>query len=165
MYNVFGERLTEFPVLSMVYVTCHTDTCNSIVCGMLQEDGRETISECHMWPNGLVVLTRTNKLFAVNELSSESPVKVTALAHVPADDLGGRPPTAMTIIEPQFTRSNSVEVSATDMLLAWSHLRLRAAGAARLSDRNNPGSNRAALSRPRCPEQGPIHKGIHMERL
>lgn len=71
------------------------------------------MTDCHMWGDGLVVLTRRNQLFSVNNLS-ETPLKITALAPVPSEQLGGRPPTAMTIIEPQFTRSNTVEVRCTE---------------------------------------------------
>jgi len=89
IYNVFGEKLNEFWIQP-------------------SEDGRVEVQECHVWSAGLVVLTRKHQLFAVNDLS-DIPVQSVKLAD-PVEGLQGHGPTAMTIIEPQFTRSSTVEV-------------------------------------------------------
>jgi len=63
------------------------------------------IKECHIWGNGLVVLTTSNLLFAVTNLRDPR-VQRLADPNLSRD----RPPTCMAVIEPQHTMSGAVEV-------------------------------------------------------
>jgi hypothetical protein len=75
----------------------------------LKEDGgRIEVQECHVWGTGVVILTKHNQLYAVNDLS-DAPARPIQLAD-PAKGLQDQGPTAMTIIEPHLTRSNTLEV-------------------------------------------------------
>ena len=92
MYNMYGTQLPQH-------------------FSMGSEVQRDGIQECHLYSDGLVVLTKALQLWAVSGLQEPRPQKLASPRLKEA-------PHCMAIFEPRHTLSGCLEVSTNSLLLA-----------------------------------------------